>query len=461
MNNLKTKNKLFFFFFIFILIPISSFSINVNAYTPTVKANWLYVQKADFQDINPYSWKNKIKFTTGGYDLISFENLGIASYNDTEVLYKAEATFGFEMTAHTSVGFGDVFPYIDLDTEHSEMFFRIQRKYWDKVVSNRFYVTWQGIDYGAVERFHEYTGELPITVGIKEITPPSGTISLNGITFSIPRYTTRMIQVDVGEVRDGEVGKYEDIFTNAAGIDEGNVEFDILTDDFTDDEAEIIKYFQNADLGWDEGAIERGRNLQQQWIDTDQKGTVHDNMDIKWDTGFTFNQYVDLRPQVYEMIQYNDIRGAEIKFWEWGLYAGDIEVITSPHTWTAPKRVVAIHTNNYFIHVDFIVYVEFYATIPSTAKLTESILADPYLKRGDMVWDTSFTGDYDVDIALDKRDIWELLGLDDLFGSFEDIITLIIIIAIIGIGGFIAFKVYIAKQARKRMEMRIGSGRRN
>ena len=160
------------------------------------------------------------------------------------------------------------------------------------------------------------------------------------------------------------------------------------------------------------------------------------------------------------MVQYNDIRGAEIKYWCWGLWEGDIDVITSPHTWTAPKRVVAVHTRNNFIHVDFTVDVEFYATIQSTAELTQSILADPYLKRGDMVWDTSFTGDYDVSVALGKRNFWELLGLDGLFDIFGDIIMWIIIIAVAGIGAYIILKFFKAQQIQKQIRAMSGGYRR-
>jgi hypothetical protein len=35
--------------------------------------------------------------------------------NESAVLYKARAVFGFEATAHTSVGFRDIFPKIDLN----------------------------------------------------------------------------------------------------------------------------------------------------------------------------------------------------------------------------------------------------------------------------------------------------------------------------------------------------------
>lgn len=442
----KPKNqKIFFFsFFLFFLflIPISYLMVNAVAIDDetsglTVKSNWLYETVDNFQDSDPHSWENKISFSNGGEDLISFENLGIVSVSDTEILYKANVKFGFEITAHTYIGFRDIFPNIDLNSKYTQPFFSVKYMdfgtwHWD-IHS----VSWSDIDYGDIERYHEYDGIIPITVGIKDLIPPSGAINLNGISFSIPQYTYNIIQINVKDIRHGVVGDYNDIFTNAGKISEGSVELVALDDDFNAEENAIIGYYNEQCLGWQEGNIERGRTLQQSLIGASQEGTTFHQAQTKLDTPFSFGLRCNLHPEVYEYVQYNKITSAGIDYWTWGLWKGDI------FTWSAPssslcKRVVAVHTTNNYLYWDLTVDTELYATIPVDSELAESILADPYLVQGDMVWDTSFTGEYDVSQPLTQHDPLEALGeyiLSLFTGAFSFILW--IIIGIVGLYIFI------------------------
>ncbi|MFW9973314.1 MAG: hypothetical protein ACFFDF_24230 [Candidatus Odinarchaeota archaeon] len=448
---MKNKKLIFFFFFFssFILI---SFSSNVNAFdspTLTIKADWLSVQPGKFEDASPYPWENKIAVDVGGGDLLEFNNLGIIASSDTEVIFGSEVTFGFEATINTYAGFRDIYPYINLNQLHTENFFRIQHMYIDSGAESSWYqVSWNTINLGTMWK-HDYHGKLPITVSIKEITPSLGTIVLNGQNFSVPEYIPDILQVEVTKVKSGNVGEYEDIFTNAAEVEKGTVTLRELDDNFGSSIQKLVDYYNSKELGWEAGDIVRGQTLQQFVVGGSQKGATFHNPSPANDKSFRFKVNAQLTPEVYEYCQYNRIRYAEIKYWHWGWYdwsGNNIDPLEGPKWINAPKRITAIHTRNPFIHWDFIVKTRFYATIPSTAELTQAILNDPYLKRGDMVWDTSFTGDYEVEIPLTNPDIWDIL--DGLFGGlFGGIGSLIVLIVIIGVVGGV---IYIILKSRSR-----------
>ncbi len=443
---MKSSNKFFFLiFFTFLTIPYSL--VSVHGYTSTIRADWLYVETGTFIDNSPHSWETNIKIASGGVDLLSFENLGIISSSDTEVLYKARVIYGFEITAHTNVDYGKAFPYINRDKQHTEQFFRINRIYFGYDRSSIHVVSWNSIELGTM-REHNYDGNIPVTVGIREILGNSGTITLNGQTFDTPAYVADIVRTKVTEVRSGEVGGYEDQFTNVADVTEGNVKFQELDDDFSASESKIIAYYSNANLGWTAGSIQRGLTLQQLMVDASQKGVEFHNSATS--DSYTFLLYTQIQPEVYEFVQYNTIRYATINYWTFWPVSGNIDSIVGPATRTADKRIVAVHTVNSFIHWEFEMIVEFYATVESTAKLTQAILGDPYLRAGDIIWDVSFTGDYKVDVPVQKEDLWDILG--GLFGGlFGNIWNILLLVAVIIIATVI---LYVIIKSRSRRVMR-------
>ena len=439
---MKISNKTFFFliFSLIFLNFISIFSINtkaiISADNLTIKSNWLYITKESYRDFDPEPWKTKIKFSTGGKDLLSFENRGIISINESEVLFKASVRFGFEANAYTNVDYKDQYPNIESKTFIAN-FLTVHKFMYSMSIGWEYYdVSWDSLVYG-IEHEQIYDGILPITVGIKEMVPPTGVISVNGRSFSIPTYTYDITEVGILQVRDGEAGKYMDIFTDAAEIQEGTVSTEILGQDVDSGYKEIMNAVANWDLGWRAGQIVRGQTLQQSEIDTDPVGVSYDSIKFEQDTPFIFNLPVTLAPEVYEIIQDNTYRAATFTYEK---SIQKLEVWTSPHTEIAPSRVVAVHTVNPFLHWDFYIDIDFYATMPVTAEVSQAILADPYLKRGDMVWDSDFTGVYDVILAPTKGDpisnFFEWVG--NLFSGLWGIIVLVIIVAV---GVFIFIKV--------------------
>ena len=448
-----SKKKIFFFFFSLLILFNAFFSINTNAFIPkddlTIKSNWLYITKGSYRDFDPKDWKTNIKFSTGGKDLLSFENRGIISINESEVLFKSSIRFGFEANAYTNVDYKDVYPNIESKTFIAN-FLTVHKFMYSMSIGWEYYdVSWDSLVYG-IEHEQIYDGILPITVGIKEMVPPTGVISVNGRSFSIPTYTYDITEVGILQVRDGEAGKYMDIFTDAAEIQEGTVSTEILGQDVDSGYKEIMNAVANWDLGWRAGQIVRGQTLQQSEIDTDPVGVSYDSIKFEQDTPFIFNLPVTLAPEVYEIIQDNTYRAATFTYEK---SIQKLEVWTSPHTEIAPSRVVAVHTVNPFLHWDFYIDIDFYATMPVTAEVSQAILADPYLKRGDMVWDSDFTGVYDVIYAPTKGDpisnFFKWVG--NLFSGLWGIIILIIIVAV---GVFILIKVVPILLMRRAMRGR-------
>jgi len=428
--------------YVLVFLILISFVSAVD-YTPTIRADWLYVNTGSFIDSSPNFWERNVKISSGGVDLIKFENLGIISSNDDRVLYGARTTFGFEVTMHTDVDFRAIYPNINLNAKYAEPFFTVTRMYFGSDTRTVYTVSWNTINTGTM-RQHNYDGSIPVTVGIRDILGNDGTITIGDETFNTPGYVADIVRTKVINVKSGNVGEYTDRFTNVADVKKGSVTFKELDDDFTASESKVIAYFQNSNLGWTAGAVRRGQTIQQSVIGSSQTGTEFPSRSIG-ETA-TFNLNARIQPEVYEYVQYNKIRYGTIRYWTWGFFAGNIDTLVGPAEKSAPKRVTAIHTTNSFIHWDFEVTVEFVATVDSTASLTQSILADPYLKAGDMIWDTSFTGDYKVDVPLQKETLGDIFS--GLFGGlFGNVRNILIIVAVIAVSVVI---LYIALKLRKR-----------
>jgi len=418
---LSKKSKFFFLIFIFtlILIPIASIK---GEETPIIKSNWLYTQLGTFQDNDPQPWKNKIQFTSGGYDLLNFENNGIVSSTDERVIYKSTVQFGFEITAHTYVGIYDSFSGLELAHDNGYTYFAVIKTgiLGVPIGFASYAVHWNSVEFDSF-RNHNYHGIIPITVGIKDITSKSGSLVLNNVSFNLPEIKADVMQVKVQKISSGIVGEYEDIFTDLSGITNGSVEIQSF-DEQLPGTTDLIRYYNSQDLGFHIGDVRRGQFLQNMEVDGSQPGATFDNVDPANNEEFTFNLFTLLTPEAYQTVQYNTIKYAGIKY---DTIFGGITPMVGPTTRVAPLRRVAVTTVNPFIHWDFTVEVEFYATMASTAELTKSILADPYLKRGDWVWDTSVVGDYEV------TDILTNVLPETITGIIIGIIVLMVIAAIL------------------------------
>ncbi len=398
----KKNSKILFFSFFFIIIIQTLFVIPIygNAETTnlSISSNWLSVQTSGFVDLSPNKHENDLYTEIGGYDLIEFENLGLLleSTTDDLLVYGGKITFGFEMTALTTVDYSDMYPNINIDYKRTVPFFALVRAQLFASPVSLYSLSYREVNYGDTYVPHEYNGYIPLTVSMKELTMNTGSMTIGGETLDTPEFIFDVMGVDTKIIRSDVVGEYEDRFIDINNIDEGKVNFNIQTDLFPT-QTKVVKYMNDAGIGWRAGSVEEGQTLQRYIVYGG--GGTYQNTNPNIDKEFTFNVNMKLKPSAYEYVQYNDITKAGVLLWEWGFFSGNLDISYGPTTQRV-KRVVAVHVVNYMIHWDYSVDVLVYATIPSNAELTKTILSDPYLKFGDFIWDTSITGDYKVEVPI-------------------------------------------------------------
>ncbi len=439
---MKHNSKIFFFSFLVLITTQTFFVLPISGSAETsnlnISANWLSAQTTGFVDLTPNPYENDLYTEIGGYDLIEFENLGllVESTTDELLVYGGKITFGLEMTALTTVDHTDMYPKININYKRTVPFFGLVRAQMGGSIASLYSLSYREINYGDVYVPHEYNGYIPLTVSMKELTTTTGSMTINGKTLPTPEYVFDIMEVDTRIIRSDVVGVYEDRFIDINNIKEGNVNFDVQTDLFPEQTA-VVKYMNDAGIGWRPGTVEEGQTLQRKIIYGG--GGTHQNPNPNNDKEFTFNVGMKLKPSAYEYVQYNEITKAGVLLWEWGLWAGNIDVQYGPTTQRV-KRVVAIHVVNHMIHWDFSVEVLVYATISSNAELTETVLSDPYLQFGDFIWDTSITGDYDVKVPITTG---------PLFLALFDIFVWIVVIAIVILGVWVFAKIGIPLILRK------------
>ena len=398
----------------------------------SIQANWLSVQTDGFVDLTPNAHENDLFVELGGYDLIEFENLGLLFEDTTDevLVYGGKITFGFEMSAFTTINYQDMYPNININSECENEYFILVRYQLLGTVINYYSMSYREIDYGDIYVPHDYNGYIPLTVSMKDLTATSGSMTIGGTTLQTPEYIFDVMEVDTTIVRSEVIGDYEDRFININDIDEGKVSFPVLAD-LLPTQTAVVKWYENAGIGWQAGSVEEGQTLQQ-FIAYGGGGT-YQNPNPNIDKEFNFNVNMKLQPSAYEYVQYNDLTVGAITLWEWGFFAGNIDTLHGPATHSL-KRVVAVHTVNHKIHWDYEVEVLVYATIPSTVELTQTVLSDPYLRYGDFIWDTSITGDYDVQVPI-------VVGSKELIA----LVIWIVIIIVIILAVYIGFKLLMAK----------------
>lgn len=372
-----------------------------NPETLVVKANWLYVGLGD-DDYDTAGQPKKITFVEGGGGLLDFTNLGILSVSGDSILFMSNATFTFEVTANTFVGPYDVFPEMNLEAQYEDWFF--QAKHYglcmgiacDPLYTNTYYAKWNYVDKGSVLNLFEYSNPLPITVGIKNLRSTAGSFVLNNKNYTVPTVKGDIIKVTVLNTTYGTIGNYSSEFRDVAGVQKAEVELKPLSDTFSSGTQTIIDYYNDADLGWKTGPVKEGGTLAGSTFGGDQPGAEYHNPDPLNNPMFTFNLGLVLAPESYEWVQYNNLTKARIKIQDLIPFLPPTPTY-GPTTKGAPKRVVGIQTINSYIRWNFSVDVVFVADLELSAELSDLILSDPILFKGDWVWDTSVTGDYDVE----------------------------------------------------------------
>lgn len=464
---MKISNKFFFLIFIFsifILTPISLFSPFVSAgeiADPMISTDVLSVDLGTFQDNTLGDGSGKLDYITGGFDLISFENLGQYGQPNpetNEVIYRAKAKWGFEVNAWTSTLFRNIYPFIEIENVQEVTFLSIQYwKHipciWPKLIEGQtstpsYKIKFYDIDYGtskteyvynyAVEEVdvsgsylqHDYHGYIPVTVGIDPGLAYSGEIKVAGQTFTVPLLTSDILYTKIADMRGGECGSYEDRYTDQ-GIDSASVTIDVPEGTWSSTTTKLTDWFNDEDVGSITKKSNDTLTVQQSVYDLSYKG------DTKHASGtsneFMFNLPVHIQPEVTKLRNYFNLKRGGF---HWYTCCGKYR--KSP--WTVDERItrdVSVSVQNVFVHYDFEMETDLFMTCQFEGEISESFLDDPNLIISDMIWDASIWGDETVHIKLPKTTKW-----------WEEIIIWILIIAVVGISFYIILK-YIKSKSRR------------
>lgn len=349
----------------------------------------------------------------GGEDLWSFENLGqvSSSYSPsadkTTILYQAEARFGFEVTAYTTVGLLDADPTFSVSRYVEETYLWVDKfdVNWNKGKNIAEYtVDYYAVDFEVINK-HEYNGHLPITVGLKDLKAGSGELVMGDYTFNMITLAYDVKTVKCTNRYDDTIGTYEDIYVNFQEEEEGSLSLVSVTEQTANQE--VMDFInQEANIGWKKGITGSPITLQNYKVGGTGRTETCSLSEATGDLS-VFDLSIILQPEITETRQYNTVTWAKI-WWDY-----DCNIFSpcgmgfdeGPSTKQVPRRISA-HITNRFIHWGFEVDFDLYTTAIIDGELSESELAEPDFSQGDWVWDDTWQGDIptlpeDTTVSLD------------------------------------------------------------
>lgn len=400
----------------------------------TVEADWLSVVPGTFVDLSQNLYENKLKVAVGGEDLLSFQSLGVV-YSETDssqIVYKSRAVFGEEIVAYSAVTLRDTFSNFNTNDQNSMEYFRLDRYYIWGATTERYHINWYEASFDA-PTYHDYNGYLPVTFSIKPFLDTTGYINVGGVSIPAPTYSSEISQAKIQNLKSGECGVYQDEFVDV-GIQDTKITIVPTVDTFTAPEKALMDWYNNHDLGLVGTSVIRPITLNQGVLDADPVGTTYHNPTPQ--ESLTAKIGINIVPEVYKYTQDITMKRAGIVYWQWGFFSGLIDPIYGVETRVVP-RIVGAHVSNYFIHYTVVITVDFYATVPSTAQLTQTVLNDPYLQVGSFIWDTSLFGTESAELPWTTGDFWLTL-LSAIMPWL--IVIIIVVIVIVGVYLYILFR---------------------
>jgi len=452
VNNLKTKNKLFFFFFIslFIFIPISSFTPTILAVenTQVLGVDLLAINAGTFDDFTSGDSIRTLKSSVGGRDLLAFENLGMVSYdeNTKTAVYGGIITFGAEANAYTAVLCEDAYPRsggTDFDKQTERVFLSYQ--IWERILlipvkvghSHIFSINYREIRYGQLYS-HNYDGILPLNIEIDTglFISKVGELEVGGQTFSVPKMTSDIKSVVEVDKRGGEVGGYEDRFTGESeGEEEVTVEIILPSTAWSFSVKKVTDWFNEE--------MKPVLTLEDTKITSIQQSVVDKTKESYYFTGVqdsvTIPYKVHIQPEMYRITQDITLKEGNFHWWkDTSSYRISPTIVTTDY-----KRNLAMHVSNVFVHTDFEIKVEVAMSCKFDAELSESFLEDPNLVISDRIWDSTIYGDKEVEIQLPEGFDW---------------LMILLVILIVGVGVYVGYTIY-KKRSQQKFLLRL-AGRR-
>ena len=446
MSFLKSK-KIFFFSFISIIIlsnllfplaPLIKAQEDAQVQTNILKYDWLI---ATYTDPN---LNDKMLYNIGGYDLESFENLGIFETNTEtgEVIFASTAYYGFELQAFTTVGVRDSYPILIKDG--------IYNTYTYAKVTYRDYNIVSGADYGQVTyntmsfgfpgipylpigyNPNRFDNRIPITVQLKPEFSSFDGLYIGDTLINAVDYNYEIQSVNVKSIDTNLTGDYEDKY-----IRPSDEEVKITIVPASDTKPGSIRaqaIIEDSKLGvitYREIVTREGET-----VETSPVGTPFSN------TGgvgaFTFTERVTLKPAVIITMDQMKITYALIVVSSG--FDNSVTITRGPNTdyspsIMAPYCVRSVHVDNYFIEKHYQVKINLLANIILDAETMETSLADPYFIQGDWVWNADRGGKPIITIRQAPKTLiqqfFEFIGnIFKFFTSIGGIIMTVIVVVI-------------------------------
>ena len=430
---------LFFFIFFLFSVQVIGFSINfVRAEDEEEK----YLITWDWLTTSVYDNPNdKLMHSIGGEDLKSFENLGIYSQDETGVIFKSRATFGFELNSYLALNVEDCYPDVKFDAIKTFSYLGVAYTWgiipqYAKIYS----ITARSVDLGDTFNSQHYTDPLRLTVDIVPTFKNFGGEYLNGVQINSVDHIYEIKVVKMDKVEHGLVGEYEDIYTEQT-TQSGEVNVVKLEEDDPGN-AQARQGVNNLDLGWETNDITDVRNditIQNDNYLSDPVGTTYHNSG----TGaFDFNVMFSMRPEITYSEQTIHVRRAVLivdTLWNTYQLHGSVENYDD-------TRMRSIHVTSPFVHQEYEVTVYFLATVNLDAEVYESALGDPYFVKGDWLWNEEIGGTTDVTIV-ESDPLGQIL--DMIMAWLIPIIVIIVIILVIYLGMKIGMPLLMFRLGRK------------
>ena len=372
---------------------------------------------------------DNLRHSIGGEDLKAFENLGIYSQDETGVIFKSRATFGFELNSFLDLNVENCYPDINFNAIKKFSYLAVAYVWGIIPQSGKIYsITARTVDLGDTFNSQHYTKPLQLTVDIVPTFKDFGGEYLNGVQINSIDHIYEIKVVKLDTVEHGLVGEYEDFYTEQT-TQSGDVDVVKLEADDPGN-AQAREGVNNLDLGWETNDItdvREGITIQNVNYLSDPVGTTYHNSG----TGsFNFDVMFSMRPEITYSEQTIHVRRATLivdtLFKTYQLH-GSVENYDD-------TRMRSIHVTSPFVHQEYEVTVYFLATVTLDAEVYESALNDPYFIKGDWIWNEEIGGTTDVTLVES-----DTLGqiLDMLFPWIIGIIVIIVIILVI----YIAMKI--------------------
>ncbi|MFX0076656.1 MAG: hypothetical protein ACFE96_14530 [Candidatus Hermodarchaeota archaeon] len=466
MTRNKSSKK---FFYLMILISLSSLILSptcVKAQEETsgeiadqafiINPDWLSVQATEFggQSFDYTGKLDRLTVDIGGYGMSNFINHGEIAYDsETEThVYMAEMIFPVSVVMYTDCMITDVYPdYYTYTSNHEWLKLKTFRTwffgaYKDGIVTNEYEVKYKNIATGSIDS-QEYDGNLRLKA---EITPDlpieeGGTITINGATFNVPDIRVFIESANMVERSYGVCDDPQNFYTDNDGVIE--VRKEDLTDlDYSHNSGEAKdqcgdglesnhavpyegKTTAKDEIRWS-GVHDRERyygvtytsdDIGQSFASSPSVGTTWSRADdlSDYDEVFEFDVHTRIKPNIFYDMERFELRYSyllvdryeEILWPEYGLCEIREQCVDTR------TRIIGLGVQNLFIKMKYELKATMLLSIQPTSEEGESILEDPEVYQGDILWDNTIGGTTDAKATVTSPRTW----IDDIADTWSDL----------------------------------------